>query len=980
MIDNSIYSKSVVEIWKERSAAAPDAVFLTDEQNPQGYTMAQTDELSGRVYAYLKKKGIGKEDFVLICMPRGAAVFISVIGVLKSGAAFTIMEDHYPRERIEYIKRDSNCKLEINGEVWAEMMLEEPLSGFEKTELHDSAFAVYTSGSTGNPKGVLHEYGNINRMMFCVDFQKAKDDVFRFALIAPLNFVASLIAFFAIVNGVADSIHVLPYSIVKNPRRLYEYIASAGITHIFLSPSYLRATSCMKGISLKMILTGSEAANGIYSQDTPITNIYCMSESGFAITTFLIDKPYDNCPVGVGDGITHEVFLINEDGEKVTQPDQMGEICFDNSYVRGYIGLEKETAEAFKGGFFHSNDLGKYDENGNIVYMGRINDMIKINGNRIEPGEIEAVGKRVLGVPWCAAKGFVTTKSSYICLYYKGDIDLDEKLAREKMAEKLPYYMIPSYFMKIDEIPMLPTGKFNRKALPAPCLREEDREYKAPGTELEKLLCDTFATVLGLDRVGVDEDFFSLGGDSLKSMEVISSINSDYLTANELFKGRTAENIAKLYLENEKNSLSKDIVDDAVLKEGSYDLTEIQKKYLEEMLREEGKLGAVLARLIEFPLSADSRKLCDAVNKMLQNRPVFGTVFFCDDDGVVKQKYDRSKLPEVSVEKMTEAQFDKIKYELLKPFTPYNTPFGVARVFETEKSIYLLLGMSHAMVDGTGERIYLNDVLRAYMGKELLPDTFYSFLARREKSGQGEAFETAKLYNTEKYGNVQWTRCLPGDISGDDHERVFYRQPLKYAPSQVSETVKKHNVSNNVLFAAAVLLAVARFASQNAVLMNWTYQNRGNKADENAAGILMKRLPLGIIIDDKTTLADVYSELKSQIVDGITNCAYEWVSLTEKGLGDDTMSFVYQPEGMVDSRELSLSGAQVVDNVLPNPGTARRCAFMVFEYSGKTFGLVNYMKGFYSEEYIKSFYGCFENTLAEIMNTDDAAKLLIKDI
>jgi len=157
-----IYGKTIVEVWKERVAASPDVFFLADEKNPQGYTIAQTDELSGRVYAYLKKKGIGREDFVLICVPRGAAVFIAALGVLKSGAAFTIMEDHYPRERIEYIKKDSGSKLEINAGVWEEMMAEKPLDGYEKPGLHDAAFAVYTSGSTGNPKGVLHEYGNIN--------------------------------------------------------------------------------------------------------------------------------------------------------------------------------------------------------------------------------------------------------------------------------------------------------------------------------------------------------------------------------------------------------------------------------------------------------------------------------------------------------------------------------------------------------------------------------------------------------------------------------------------------------------------------------------------------------------------------------------------------------------------------------------------------------------------------------------------------
>lgn len=974
-----IYGKTIVEVWKERVAASPDVIFLADEKNPQGYTIAQTDELSGRVYAYLKKKGIGREDFVLICVPRGAAVFIAALGVLKSGAAFTIMEDHYPRERIEYIKKDSGSKLEINAGVWEEMMAEKALDGYEKPGLHDAAFAVYTSGSTGNPKGVLHEYGNINRMMYSLNFMRDCDYPTKFALIAPLNFVASLIAFFSVMNGVVDGIIVVPYSIVKNPIKLYELIAINQVTHIFLSPSYLRLTHCLKGSAVKYILTGSEAANGIYSPDIPILNVYCMSESGFAITSFFIDKPYDNCPVGKPDGITHEVMLIDEEGNTVTKPGQTGEICFDNIYCRGYIGLEKETAAAFKNGVFHSCDLGRYDENGNIVYMGRMNDMIKINGNRIEPAEIEAVGKKVLGVSWCAAKGFVTNTRSYICLYYKENVDLSEEKMRAGMEEKLPYYMIPSYFMQIDQIPMLPTGKFDRKSLPAPVIEQADRIYNPPATELEALICNTFAKVLGLERVGVDEDFFSLGGDSIKSMEVITSINSDYLTANELFKGRTAQKIALLYLENEKNSLSQAGTDDAVFRQNSYPLTEVQKKYLDEMLREEGKLGAVLARLFSFPVFADARKICDSVNQMINNRPEFGTVFFRDENGLVKQKYCEDKLPRVSVEKMSEAEFDRIKYDLLKPFAPFDSPFGIARVFETEKNIYLLIAMSHAMSDGSGERIYLNDVIKAYLGRELTQDTFYTYLEKNKKLSLSDSYEKAKAYYDKKYGNTEWLRCLPSDADGDDHDRIFYKSELSFTQAQITEAVRKFGISNNVLFASAVLIAAAWFTSRNAVLMNWTFQNRTEKIFERAAGILMKRLPLGIVIDTDTTLADVFAEIKEQIIDGISNSAYEWVSLTENCLDNETMSFVYQPEGMVDSKEISSLGAQLVRNVLPNPGTARKCAFMVYEYAGRTFGTVNYMKGKYSEEYISSFYSSFEKVLSEIIDTDDAEKeLLIK--
>ncbi len=171
-----------------------DKAVLADDNIPSGLTYKQVGEISGKVFAYLQSKGIGKEDFVMICLPRSIKPIISLIGVWRNGSAFVLVEDNYAPERIEYIKKDCGCKLVIDMDAWEEIQTFEPKEGYIETEPHDAAFAVYTSGTTGNPKGVVHEYGNIDRMLLSVDMTscgKLATSEDRFALVAPLNFIAS---------------------------------------------------------------------------------------------------------------------------------------------------------------------------------------------------------------------------------------------------------------------------------------------------------------------------------------------------------------------------------------------------------------------------------------------------------------------------------------------------------------------------------------------------------------------------------------------------------------------------------------------------------------------------------------------------------------------------------------------------------------------------------------------------------------------
>ena len=211
---------TIMEMLQKYTAENPNAPILFDDAHSKGITYTQFDEMTGKVYAWLKEQGIGKEDFVLINLPRGVFPIIAMVGVWKAGAAWALVEDTYAPERIAYIRKDCGCVAELNGSNWDTVMHMEPISGFVTADLHDAAYAIYTSGTTGNPKGVLHEYGNLERAIESIKLNGvtpfgSKD---RLALLAPLNFVASVIVILKALSIPCGRSYIVPYTVIKNPR------------------------------------------------------------------------------------------------------------------------------------------------------------------------------------------------------------------------------------------------------------------------------------------------------------------------------------------------------------------------------------------------------------------------------------------------------------------------------------------------------------------------------------------------------------------------------------------------------------------------------------------------------------------------------------------------------------------------------------------------------------------------------------------
>ncbi|MEE0872001.1 MAG: AMP-binding protein [Ruminococcus sp.] len=971
---------NILELLDRYSKEKPNAAILFDEAHTKGITYAQLDELSGRVYAYLSNKGIGKEDFVLINLPRGVMPVIAMIGVWKAGAAWALVEDTYAPERIEYIRKDCGCKEELSAANWEKIMATTAIKGYWLADEHDAAYAIYTSGTTGNPKGVLHEYGNIERAIKSVRLNgenpfNGKD---RLALLAPMNFVASVIVILEALSICCGKIFIVSYATIKNPMSLKMFFVEKRITITFLTPSYVRMLGNQTGPFLRMLFVGSEPANNVYLKNVDLINIYAASESGFAVGVYKIDKPYETCPIGKPE-IETKISLINEDGEEA-QNGEIGELCFENPFVRGYINLPEETARAFGGGMYRTGDLARIDENGNYVLLGRSGDMIKINGNRIEPAEIEASVKQVLGVDWVAARGFEENGKSFLCAYYTADIEVDSDQLRESLSKRLPYYMIPSYYIKIDKVPLNRNGKMDRKALPKPDASDFKTDYAAPENEIQQKLCDAMAAVLKLEQFGINDDFYELGGDSLGSIRVITESGLPGLNASEIFRGRTPKKIAELYEKNLSDDGESPEIKNARAMETDHPLTVEQLYMVDYQLYTPKSTMYNLFTMMRIDKERfDMQKMADAMRTAIRNHSALLTTFHFNQDGDIIQRYTPEVLSDIRVEKISEFEFADIKDALVRPFKIIGGCLHRCRVFETEKHGYIFFDVHHTIFDGTSLKVFMQNVGKAYMGMQPDPDLYYLILQNRENETQTEFYEESRQYFENRLDGVEWSSYPETDHESRENEMGELFAPIGIEQPQMKAMERHYKISRNEFFIAVAALSISIYNKKNDIKLCWIYNGREDLTAMNSVGLLFRELPVGVRLKDEMTLRELFADVHDQVQKGIEHSCYPYVDIHNR-VGSSEAAYLLYQQDIRDMGGLEEMDIETID-IRQNQAASQTVLDMeILDGAEGLMLMIDYTASLYEDESMERFKDIFVKTTQGLVTHNSQTDVTIAEL
>ena len=434
-----------------------DKIAVVDQNGQRQTTYKELFTMACRVTGYLQKKNYPPHSFIGISLPTSMEYVAAEIGIWLAGHAIVPMGDKYPKDRIDYIMHHCESPLLINDEVIQEMMKAEPTENYVLPDEEDVNALFYTSGSTGTPKGVMDTFATF-RIPPTDEFIIDEEKITVVGITAPMYFVACKQLYTIILKG--GIANIIPSETIRDIRKFETYLAKHQIEFVFIPPSALGYFN-NKSSHLKVVIAAAERLSGIASSDFKIYNRYGQTETGGAIFSFFVDKKYNNTPIGRPDADV-EYCILDTEGKPVA-PGEEGELCVRGSFTPGYYKEPELTESLYRGGWLHTGDIVCQQPEGNIIYVNRKDWMVKINGQRVEPGEIEAIIKQVDGVKNAIVKGFTTKDRQFLCAYYIASGNILEDTIREYLHSKLPAYMVPAYFVRMDSFPLLPSGKTDRK-------------------------------------------------------------------------------------------------------------------------------------------------------------------------------------------------------------------------------------------------------------------------------------------------------------------------------------------------------------------------------------------------------------------------------------------------------------------------------------------------------------------------------------
>ncbi len=549
----------VHEMFVEQAVKWPEKIVLVFGQ--QSFTYRQLDEMTNALAHYLREKGIRPNDIVPIISKRSWHAAAAMLGVLKAGGAYMPVDPDYPKERILYMLREAGSRIALTyGIDYAVSMLAEadgtkpavecidldtfdyasnrkPLANANVPE--DLCYVIFTSGSTGRPKGVLLKHAGLANFIGSEsDFHSAVQKCSKALAIGSFTFDISIGELFQpLLNG--GSVVIADEETVNSAQRMAAAIreyhidllhtTSTRLGYYFDNAEFGKAAS-----GLKVILSAGEAFSAeLYTKirkytDAEIYNGYGPTETTVGCSFAKVEAPDD---ITIGKPISNvQIYILGHDGNPCPIG-TAGELCIAGAGVaKGYLNRPKLTAEKFvpdpfiKGGrMYRSGDLARWRMDGRAEYLGRMDSQVKIRGLRIELGEIEAAVSSFAGVNMCAVTdGLDADGRQYLAAYYTSRKVIDEKRMREYLAERLPRYMVPNYLVRLLEIPLTVSGKTDRKRLPLPDPAMNTAGYEAPRNAVEQTLCGIVSRILNFPQVGRNDDFFALGGDSLRAIEYTS--------------------------------------------------------------------------------------------------------------------------------------------------------------------------------------------------------------------------------------------------------------------------------------------------------------------------------------------------------------------------------------------------------------------------------------------------------------------------
>ena len=930
---------SLVSLFEEQVSKTPGDIALVFKGSEISY--AQLNEQANQLAHYLKSRQINGGDIVAICMERSASLVIGILGILKAGATYLPIDAEYPQDRIDYVLADSGAKILVTNNTFQSLVFNktdvelicvdgddvaaEPSANLPADILHsDIACVIYTSGSSGTPKGVrIGNDGIVNRLYWMWDTYPFEPGE-RNAIKTSIGFVDHIWELFGALNRGVPSV-IFSAEVLADLDLLVQQLGAEKISRLVLVPSLLKMLLSRLGPEgnyslpvLRYFISSGETLPPdlvsdfykIFSNAShKLLNIYGCSEVTADVCCYdtstrlhgnhlSIDKLNDLIPVGKT--ISNTGLYLLDDREQLVARGVTGEICVSGVQVaHGYLNAPKLTLERFTvdvfsdvpgARMFKTGDFGRLLLDGNIEYLGRIDDQVKIRGSRIELGEIEAIIQQTGLVKDCivSAKKNADGNNNLVA-YVIADEIFDKQIVIDQLRNKLPAYMVPLNWVQLVTFPLLPNGKIDKRVLPLPDeTAESEKNYMPPATIQQEQLTTIWRKLLDKERIGIQDNFFELGGQSLLAMRAISIIRKELgiqLTMKELFIYPTIETLSK----NIEAKQTTDLLPPVSLQErtGKIPLSFSQERlwFIDQL---EGSIQYHLPFVLKLKGVLDNTGLSFALQQIINRHEVLRTVIKSEEGKgyQVIKPIDSWELSFIDwslyKDDITKLQAS-IRQLITQPFNLSEDYMLRATLVKLDDQDYLLVATIHHIAsDGWSGSILVNELVELYTSHieqrpaalSVLPVQYADYAIWQRTWLQGDKWNKKLTYWQNKLDGVAPLQ-LPVDFARPlvmgTQGSVIHFQVDNILSDQLNQLTQQQGSTLFITLLAALNTLLYRYSGQTDICVGTPVAGRQQQETEGLIGFFVNTLALRNEATGTLSFKNFLQQVKTNVVEAFNH-------------------------------------------------------------------------------------------------------------
>ncbi|WP_183147904.1 non-ribosomal peptide synthetase [Chryseobacterium nematophagum] len=900
-------SDTIIGLFSKQVIENPEAVAVVYEDRE--YTYGELDELSTRLGLYLRDHGVGREQVVGVMIDRSEWMVIYPLSILKAGGAYMPLDMALPSDRLLYMVDEAGVSLILSEEglvssripaFQGDVIVTKDVLNLAKTEdllensssLADMSVILYTSGSTGRPKGCILEQGNLLNFShwYIKEYNITSSD--RGIAYANFSFDAHMMDLYPLLFC-GGCIHIIPSSLRMDMFLLNKYIEENNITIAFLTTQIgAQIVSMFENSSLRLLSVGGEQLPPLKKPSYSLVNIYGPTECTVCSSIHEVTKDFDNKRIG-RPLANYQLYIVDQFLHMVPKG-VAGELCVGGAGVsRGYLNRADLTSEKFielnGSRIYRTGDLVCWNEDGDLEYLGRIDNQVKLRGLRIELGEIESVMSRYNGIQQAIVDVKEMGGLQSLCGYYTSEELIEEGDLRDYLLLSLADYMVPTTFMKLESFPLTSNGKVNRKILPVPEMKDE--EIIVAETPLEDSLFTITKGMLGISTFGVTTNLISMGLTSMGAIKLSLLIQKELglsLKTKDILSNPTIRKWTS-YIQKEEQIKVYDTLD-------SYPLTGNQLGIYLDWEQHRSSLQYNVPWALKFT-GVDVSALRTSLEKVLGAHPYIKTRLAVDNGEIVQLRRDEEPF-NIQVTSLEEDPDSEYFQSLVRPFNLLNDELYRIEIYETNNHTYLFIDIHHIIYDGGSVDIVLHDLVKAYQGIEIEKETFtaYEYSLEYKEWLESKFYNDAEAYFDTLVDGVDSVLYPLSTITETD--RTSKKQIFSVPRVSVQDMCKQLGVTENCFLVTAFMQVLHRLTSEDHIMITTLSNGRSSTNVSNTIGMFVQTLPIVSHLTEETMRA-VMSQMQDQLLDTISHEKYPFTRLAERHMLKPNIMIAYQG-GVVD--------------------------------------------------------------------------------